>query len=298
MTASVPARVWVVLWVGLATLGASAILIRLAGVEETTDFRTLVVWRLIFTVALLAPIGLGREARSDFRTLDRRDVGLLVTAGGLLAFHFLGWFASLAFTSVASATVLVTMSPLFIALLGVVLLKERPGRTTWIAILFGVAGAVLIGVGDSRGGVFPQAALGNALAFGAALCIAIYLLVGRAVRQRVGFGAYFFPINVVVLVVTLTVAVVGGIPLALDLPTLGLCLAMALGPGLLGHGALAYSVKYLPAATVGLLSLVEPVVSALLALVLFREVPVPLAVVGMMVVLGSIAAVLWPSRQR
>ncbi|MEM6325776.1 MAG: DMT family transporter [Bacteroidota bacterium] len=295
--ARVPGRVWAVLVVGLTVLGASAILIRLAGVEGETDFRALVVWRLLFTVAILAPVGLRRGPREEIAALGRRDLALVAAAGALLAFHFLGWFSSLAFTSVASATVLVTMSPIFIAILGAVFLRESPRRWTWIAIATGVAGAALISLGDARGGVFPQAALGNALAFGAALCIAVYLLVGRAVRQRVSFGAYFFPVNVVVLLVVVAVAVAGGVSLALDGPTIALCLVMAVGPGLLGHGAFAYSVKYIPAATLGLLSLCEPVVSALLALVIFEEVPGAVALVGMAVVLASIAAVLWQSRR-
>ena len=295
-TGTASARVWVVLGLGLVTLGASAILIRLVGVDGGADFRALVVWRLAFTVLLLTPVGLRYESRAELARLPGRDRMLLVAAGVLLGLHFLGWFASLAHTSVASATVLVTMSPIFIAVLGALVLRERTDAKTAVAIVVGVGGAVLIGLGDATGGVFPRAALGNALALTAALCIAGYLLVGRAVRQRVGFGAYFFPVNVVVLAVALGVALASGVDLALDGPTIGLCLAMALGPGLLGHGAFAYVVKFIPASTVGLLTLTEPIVSALLALVLFREVPVPMALGGMLVVLGSIAVVLWPSR--
>ena len=122
--------------------------------------------------------------------------------------------------------------------------------------------------------------------------------MGRAVRQRVGFGAYFFPLNVVTLAVVLAAALASGVGLGVGWGTLGLCLAMAVGPGLLGHGAFAYSVRYIPAATLGLLSLSEPIVSALLALALFDEAPVVLAVVGMIVVLVSIGAVLWPTSGR
>ncbi|WP_094546788.1 DMT family transporter [Rubricoccus marinus] len=294
----VPLRVWAVLSVGLATLGASAILIRLAGVDSGLDFRVLVFWRLTFTVALLLPVGLGRDARADYARVTGRDVALVGAAGVLLGIHFLGWFASLAHTSVASATVLVTMSPLFIAILGTLFFRERPGVRAWLAILMGVAGAVLIGLADARGGVFPRALLGNSLALGAAFAISLYLLVGRSVRQRLGFAAYFFPLNVVVLGLVTLVALASGVSLAVGWPTLGLCLVMALGPGLLGHGAFAYSVKYIPAATLGLLSLLEPLVSAVLAVFLFKEFPLPLAIVGMVVVLVSIAAILWPGPAR
>ena len=287
-----PLRVWLVLAAGLATLGASAILIRLAGVNGATDPRTLVLWRLVFTVGILLPVGLRAEARASLGAASRRDLALVAAAGVLLGLHFQGWFASLAFTSVASATVLVTMSPLFIAVLGVAFLRERPRRATWLAIVVGIVGAAMIALGDAGDEAFPRAALGNALAFGAALCISVYLLLGRSVRQRLEWGAFFLPINVGALAVALVAALGAGVPLAVDLPTLGLCLAMALGPGLLGHGALSYAVRFIPAATVGLLTLAEPMLSALLAWGLFREVPSPLAAAGMVVVLASLAAVL------
>jgi drug/metabolite transporter (DMT)-like permease len=63
---------------------------------------------------------------------------------------------------------------------------------------------------------------------------------------------------------------------------------MAIGPQILGHGAFNYSVKYLPAAWLGLLSLLEPVGASILAYVLFREVPPLLSLLGMMLVLGAV----------
>ncbi len=290
-------RVWLILSAGLATLGASAILIRYAGVDGGVDFRVLVFWRLVFSVVLLLPVGLGRTARADYARLNSRDMLLVGTAGALLGLHFLGWFASLAYTAVASATVLVTMSPLFIAILGTLFFREKLGGRAWVAILAGVAGAALIGVADARGGAFPRALLGNSLALGAAFAFSVYLLIGRTVRQKLGFAAYFFPMNVVVLVLVAGVALVGGVDLAIGWKTLGMCLAMALGPGLLGHGAFAYAVKYIPASTVGLLSLLEPLVAAALAALLFEEFPLPLAWAGMGIVLASIAAILWPGRR-
>jgi drug/metabolite transporter (DMT)-like permease len=187
--------------------------------------------------------------------------------------------------------VLVTTSPLFIAALGWVFLRERLSARTVLAIAAAVTGGVLIGLADARAGAFPRAALGNALALSAAVLFSVYLLIGRAVRQRTGFLAYLLPLYVVAALTCLGAALLRGVDLAQPLPVLGLCLLMALGPGLLGHGSFNYAVRYVPAALLGLLGLTEPVLASLLAFALFGERPPPLAVAGMAVVLLSVATV-------
>lgn len=292
---STPLGIWLLLGAGILILGASAILIRLAGVQaDGIDPRALVVWRLLVTLALLAPFGIAR--RAEFAEVTRRDLALTVLSGLFLGLHFLAWFASLAFTDVASASVLVTTSPVFIVVLGVVWFRERPPAVTLAAIGVAVAGSVLLGTSEPTEGAFPQAALGNGLAAFAAAAIAVYLVVGQRVRGRLSFLAYFIPLNAVALGVALAACALGGVPLALPLPAIGMCAAMALGPGLLGHGSLSTAVRYVPAAFVGLLTLAEPVVSTLLAYGLFGEVPSALGVVGMALVLVSLGAVIVSKR--
>jgi RND family efflux transporter MFP subunit len=58
-------------------------------------------------------------------------------------------------------------------------------------------GAALIALGEDGAGSYPNPALGNTLALGAAFLVSIYLLIGRAVRQRTSFLAYFAPLNAV-----------------------------------------------------------------------------------------------------
>ncbi|HLT45880.1 MAG TPA: DMT family transporter [Rubricoccaceae bacterium] len=284
---AVPLHVWAVLAVGLATFGSSAILVRYASEAPAL---ALAVWRTTFAAVLVAPVALAK-AGPQLRRLPPRDLALIGAAGVLLGLHFIGYIESLYHTSVASASVLVTTSPLFIAALGYAFLRERLALRTVLAIAAAVAGAALIGLADAQAGAFPRAGFGNALALLAALLFSVYILIGRAVRQRMGFLPYLLPLYAVAAATCVGAALLRGVPLAQPWPVLGLCLLMALGPQLLGHGSFNYAVRYLPAALLGLLSLIEPVVASFLALVLFGERPPLLAVAGMAVVLLAIAAV-------
>ncbi len=290
----VPPRVWLILIVGLVSLGISAILIRFA---SSAPGLAIAVWRTVFATVLLAPFALPKIG-PEVRRFTGRDWRLILTAGVFLGLHFIVWIESLYHTSVASATVLVTTSPLFIAVLGFLVLRERLALRTVVAIVVAVVGAALIGLGDASDAAFPNAVLGNGLALTASLLVAVYLLIGRAVRQHTSFLAYLFPLYATAAATILAVALVRGTPLVQPWPILALCLAMAVLPQLIGHGSFNYAVKYFPAALLGLLSLAEPIVSSILASVLFGEVPGPLALLGMVVVVGSIAVVFAPRLRR
>ena len=290
MTAPRPPRaVAVAILLGLVSFGASPLLIRYAG---DTPALAIAAWRTLLVAGLMLP-AVALTRRDEIRQLPAREWALAVTAGVFLGVHFVSWIQSVQLTSVASSSVLVTLSPVFIAVFGAVFLREVPRRRTWIAIAVAVFGAVLIGWGESgsRATALPNPALGNGLALLAALLVSVYLLIGRSVRQRTSVLTYFAILNAVAALTTVSVCLALGVELGLSPRVFGLCLLMALGPGLLGHGSFNLALAYYPAAFLGLLSLSEPVIASVGALVLFGEVPSPLTVVGGGIVLVAIATV-------
>ncbi len=291
-----PAAVYGVLALGVVSFAVSPILVRLAddAVAGGVPGAAIAAWRTALAVAMLAPFALP-SIGSAVRRFSWRDGLLIAAAGTLLGLHFLAWIESLYHTSVASSSVLVTTSPLFLAVLGFFLLGERLRRQTVAAIALAVAGAALIGWGDAAGGAqsaAPRPFLGNGLALGASLLVSFYLLIGRVVRQRVAWLAYVFPLYAVAAATVWTLVLVRGVPLlGYGWAFYGLCALMALGPQILGHGSFNYALQYFPAALVGMLALLEPVGASALAFFLFGEAPTALAVAGMLVVLVAVATV-------
>jgi drug/metabolite transporter (DMT)-like permease len=293
-----PAAVYVALGLGVVSFALSPILVRWASAAPGL---AIAVWRTGLAVLLLAPaVWAHRSTRRAWRAFTWRDVGLIGTAGVFLGLHFITWIESLYHTSVASASVLVTTSPVFLAALGYLVLGERLSRVTLAGIGVAVGGAALIGVGDAEALTYGAGALwGNGLALSAALLVSLYLLIGRVVRRKTGWLAYVAPLYAVAAATALLAALVQGVPLlTYGWPFYGLCLLMAIGPQLLGHGSFNYALKFFPAALVGMLALLEPVGASVLAYVLFGEAPTPLAMVGMTVVLAGVAVVVWKRRSR
>ncbi len=291
-----PASVVPVLLFGLAAFASSPILVRLAGDVPPAS---VIALRTALAAVLLVPLW-PKAYRELATTLDRRDRGQILLGGVFLAAHFATWIESLALTSVASASVLVSTSPLFLAFVSQFVLRRSVPALTWGAVLIGVIGAALIGVGGA-GSVAPGRApgLGNGLALLAAALFGGYLVVGGQVRQRLSWAGFMVPVYTLVAALLVAYAAARGVLGAgWTLRVVLLCAAMALGPQLLGHGAFGFAMRYVSPVLLGLLTLVEPLGASGIAYALFGERPGPVALGGMLVTLAAVAtALIAPARK-
>ncbi|MEV4556133.1 DMT family transporter [Kitasatospora sp. NPDC049285] len=167
-------------------------------------------WRNAMSVAVLGPYALVRHP-AELRAIPRRALLLAMAAGVLLALHFALWMPSLRMTSVASATALVTTTPLWTILL-MRLFGVRAPRMVWLGTGLAFAGVlVLTGVDLS---VSPRALLGDALALGAGAAAAGYMLLGAEVRRTVSTTAYTLVCYATCAVALLTVCLLTGTSMA------------------------------------------------------------------------------------
>lgn len=295
-TSRIPPFLIPALAVGLLAFATSPILIRYAGAAPGTS---VAMMRTAMAAMLLLPLVL-RRGLPSLKLLDGRSYVLLALSGLFLSLHFLVWINSLYYTSVASASVLVTMSPLFLALASTHILKEHVSKVTWLAIALGTLGVILMTWSDaSGGGQGPNPLLGNVLALLGAVFYVVHILLGRVLRRQLDWLDYVFPMYAICGLFTLVIgATQGGTVLEYPAYIYGLCFLMAAGPQLLGHGSFNLAVRYISPAWIGLIHLLEPVGASLLAVILFAEVPNATSMGGMMLVLLSVAfAIVHQSRK-
>lgn len=290
-----PLWIYVLLAAALGAFSVSAILIRYAVDAPGT---AVAVWRTVFASLLLAPFALVRS-RDEWKGFSPREWLLTVAAGLILGLHFLAWIHSIYFTTVASAAVLVSLSPVFMGLMSWLILREHLPRAEIIGIGVAVAGTIVLGIADARSSEAAVAAadplLGNTLALTAALLVSIYLIIGRVVRRTCSWLAYVVPLYVTTAITTLAAAAILDIPLFGYEPRIYLlCLSMALIPQIVGHGSYNYLLHYFKAPTLGLAMLIEPIGASILAFILFSETPTTLAVIAMAIILLSVATVIRP----
>ena len=216
-------------------------------------------WRLTIASLVLGPLFAAGGARLEWRGMTARDRRVAVLAGVALAFHFASWIASVRLTTIAASSVLVSLSPVFAWVLSRVFLGEQPTmRQSW-GILLAVGGAIVIALGDAQTGA-AGALLGDALALTGALCSAIYFVIGRHLRSRLGLTAYVTPVYGVAALLLLGWAAARGEAFApYAARDWAIFAALAAGPMLIGHTGLNYALRHIPAWGVGAAALGEPI---------------------------------------
>jgi len=272
--------------VAVLAVSTSAILVR----WSTAPSSVVAFYRVLFTTVLLAPLVVTRHAGS-LTDLSHRDLLVACATGVALAVHFASWFESLTWTSVAASVTLVQAQPLFVAIGAWALLNERISFKVAVGIVVAVVGMIVMSLGDFLGGtaVGPRPLYGNALALVGALMMAMYVLAGRSLRQRLSLLPYVTVVYVAAAVTLLLYVLDQGHALVGYPPSEWLLfLAMAAGPGVFGHTVLNWALAHVESSVVSVSLLGEPLGSAILALILLAEVPTPWTVVGGMVVLAGI----------
>jgi drug/metabolite transporter (DMT)-like permease len=277
-----------------AAFGAMAVLGKLAYDEGATVGTLLAVRFALAAVMFWGLVVAGGELR-ELRVLARRDV---VIALGLGAFGYAAqagcFFAALDRVDASLLSLMLYTFPAMVAVSAIVLGRERADARRFAALALASAGLVLVLANAKAGALDP---LGATLALGAALIYTTYILVSQGVAGRVS------PTQLSALVCSgAAVTLASGSLLLGDLRPAEVTLA---GWGWLAGISLVSTVaavslffaglKRVGPTTASVLSTVEPVVTVVLAFLVFGEL------LGALQLLGGglvIAAVLVLARQR
>ncbi|MCP4593851.1 MAG: DMT family transporter [bacterium] len=271
------------LTVGVLSISTAAVLIKLC---EDAPPMIIAAWRLAIATLVLVPLAGGIRGRRLFE-LTRSQAPYLLLAGVFLGAHFFLWITSLKHTSVLSSVVIVTTNPIFIGIGSFFLFGERPSGRLIAAIGIALVGGVLIALSDAGAGA--GSLRGDLLALGGAVMASCYFLVSRKVRQEVHILSYITPVYGVAAVVLVIGAVISGERFTgYQGSTYVYLVLLAIGPQLLGHGTLAWALRYVSATTVAVFVLGEPIGSSVLAYMVLEESVTPLQVAGGGLILAGI----------
>ncbi|HEX2991968.1 MAG TPA: DMT family transporter [Anaerolineales bacterium] len=295
----------IALTTAILAVSTSSIFIRFA--QEDAPSLVIAALRLTFATLLLAPIVWSRH-REELMSLTRNELLLGLVSGLFLAVHFATWISSLEFTSVASSVVFVSTGPLWVALLSPVFLGERLERSALLGLGIAILGGALIGMSDAcrwdRGLICPdlvqvmqgQTMWGNFLALAGAWTVSGYLIIGRKLRAKMSLLPYIFlvyGISATVLIFFMLAS--GESPSGYPVRTYGWIFLLAFFPQLIGHSTYNWVLRYIPATLVAIITLAEPLASAILAYMVLSEVPSRAVLLGGLLILAGIYL---SSRQR
>lgn len=269
---------WAIVSLSAALLAVSfaAIFIRLSEREigpNATVFNRLWIATVVF--AVWNGVAAARRRMSDDAPFVRsgytlRDV-MLLTAVGIVSSASLGFWAwSLTQTNVANSTVLRNLTPLFTTLGGWLLLGRRFDNKFLLGMTVAVVGAVAIGIddlqtaGDNLAG--DIAALFSAMFYAGNLLIAEYLRTKFPATTILMWRCFIGSLLILPLVL-----LAGDRIFPYSWQGWLAVIALAVVCQAFGQGLLIHSLGRLSSGFVALFLLLEPVITAILAWMLFSE---------------------------
>ncbi|KIL42567.1 DMT family transporter [Jeotgalibacillus soli] len=274
---------YIAIIIGVLSVSFSAILVKLSAAEAGV----IAFYRLFFTVLIMSPYFF-LFYRKEVKKLKRRDWVFSIIAGIFLAFHFILWFESLNYTSVASSTVLVTLQPLFAFVGSYFFFNERITMRAAVAAVIAIGGSIIISWGDFQ--ISGMALYGDVLALIACALVTAYLLFGQDVRKRLSIVTYTFilySISTAVLFFYVLIKRESFGPLPMEEWIYFILLAMV--PTLFGHTLFNWALRWISTTVISMAILFEPIGATILAYLLLGEKVFATQVMGGSIVLLGLA---------
>lgn len=258
-------KAYIALIIGALSISTSAIFVKF------TDAPSAVIafYRLFFAVVFMTPLFIVKHIR-ETKQMNKKDWAFAVLSGTLLAFHFILWFESLRYTSVASSVVLVTLQPIFAFVGGFFFFKEKMTISEWVSALLAILGSVIISWGDFR--VSGKALYGDMLALIACAMVTGYWLVGQHLRKQFSLITYTYIVyGIASLVLSVYVSLFRYSFLSYNANDWWCFILLAVIPTLFGHSLFNWAMKWVNAAMVSMAILFEPIGAIILAYIWLDE---------------------------
>lgn len=266
---------------GILALSFSAMFVRWANAPGPVTG----LYRVFLSSLLLTPFFLRNYQKQ--RNINRDNILFPVLAGLFTAGDFALWNTSVHYTTAANATLLGNTAPLWVALGAWLLFREKLTRRFWLGLGLALAGATLILGTDFI--LHPRLGIGDLMAIGTGMFYGGYFLSTQRSRK------HFNPLKHLWLMGVSASFGLLLINLALRNPISGypsqswlVFFLTAIVSQIIGYLSLTYALGHLPAAVVSPTMIGQPIMTAILAIPLLREIPTLLQITGGAIALTGI----------
>lgn len=297
----------VILFVGfiVGTFGAACIRLALNnGMPPImiSGVRLFSAWLIFLPVVM-------RRYRAEVQAMSRQDMVLAATAGVMIYINFTSIATAFKHTSLMISHVLFNTAPIWVAALETVLLKAQLPKIVFVGLIFVMIGGGFIAFSslneteaentspeqtttitedadaeDDRNPTF-----GAAMALISAFGSAAYLIIGRKVRAKTSLVPYvWFVYGGGALAGMLTILFTRTVILGYSLEAYFWLVMVIITIQLITHTIINYAVGHIPATIVSLATQSTTIFTAILAFILFAEVPQKPELIGSVVIVAGV----------
>ena len=271
-------RIGLILLLAMFSVSSTSLVVRYVA---TVPALVLAFWRMFTASGMLWGYSVIRPA-GGLSPINKKRI---IFAGIFLGCHFACFFLGIRNTSIANATLLGCMAPIFTVFIAM-FQKRAINKMTYVGLIVAIVGGGIVQLGDIS--LNSANLFGNSIALLSALFLAITFVLAEEIRQETDNVVYgrslFFVASITVLLIA---AMAGDSILNFKPADIPWFLFLGLVPSIFGHNLLNYAVKYITPTAVSSVPLGEPIIASLFGLLLFGEaIPLGALLGGPVVLIG------------
>ena len=271
-------RLGFILLLAMVSVSSASLVVRSVA---TVPALVLAFWRMFTASGMLWGYSVIRPA-GNLSTINKKRI---IFAGIFLGCHFACFFLGIRNTSIANATLLGCVAPIFTVIISI-FQKKKFNKMTYVGLVIAIVGGGVVQSGDIS--LNSANLFGNSIALLSALFLAMTFVLAEEIRQETNSIVYGRSLFFVASITILFIATMAGDSILnfkhSDIPWF---LFLGLVPSVFGHNLLNYAVKYITPTAVSAVPLGEPIIASIFGLLLFGEaIPFGALLGGPVVLIG------------
>jgi drug/metabolite transporter (DMT)-like permease len=271
-------RLGFILLLAMVSVSSTSLVVRSVA---TVPALVLAFWRMFTASGMLWGYSVIRPAGS-LSTINKKRI---IFAGIFLGCHFACFFLGIRNTSIANATLLGCVAPIFTVIISI-FQKKKINKMTYVGLVIAIVGGGIVQSGDIS--LNSANLFGNSIALLSALFLAMTFVLAEEIRQETNSVVYGRSLFFVAAITVLFIAATAGDSILNFKPSdIPWFIFLGLVPSVFGHNLLNYAVKYITPTAVSAVPLGEPIIASIFGLLLFGEaIPFAALLGGPVVLIG------------
>lgn len=252
---------------------------------------SLISFYRLFFAAIFLTLPVIIRNRHHPKNLSKKVIAGAILGGVTFSINVTLWVTALSMTTASKVTLLDNTAPIWVGLIGWLLMGKRENWLYWVGLLVTFSGAGMM-INITHFQLNSQQGLGDLLGVFCGIIYAVYLILTNRIRDRIDSITYSWILactgSVILLVFNLAAGYLYHPMTANDLL---LILAMAISSQVLGWILINQALGMLPVAYSSVILLGQPIVATLLGILILREIPSAFQAVGGTICLAGILLV-------
>ena len=277
-------RVFLILFIAMFSVSTSPIIARLLVdiSAVSVSFWRMFIGGILLWIISLIPVFNQKPLSSKNRIKTQ-------IAGMLLGFHFYFFFSAVKMTTIANATFLGTIAPLFTILIEIFWLKRKISKHIIITLFIILSGSSIIVMDDFN---FSNSyTLGNIYAVICSMLLGVGFIISENVRQTESTISFSRTLYISAAFTLFILSIIINQPIfnytIMNYQNMLGLLILGVVPTMFGHNSLYYAVKHISPSVIASVPLGEPIIASILAFFIFDE-PLSILIIisGLIIIVG------------